>query len=96
MTRLTRRLAFAVTSLLALLALLALPGTAFAAPAPLPTDTGVSGTAPVIIEKVTSTSSVTMWQLALVALTAALVAAVAVAAVTRLTSAARRTHPQPA
>lgn len=93
MTRLTRRLVFVVTSLLAMLAV---PGTAFAAPAPLPTDTGGSGTAPVIIEKVTSTSSVTMWQLALVALTAALVAAVAVAAVSRLTSAARGTHPQPA
>jgi hypothetical protein len=93
MTRLTRRLVFAVTSLLALLAL---PGTAFAMPAPILPDTGASGTAPVIIEKVTATSSVALWQLALVALTAAVVAAVAVTALTRLTSAARRTHPQPA
>lgn len=93
MTRLTRRLVFAVTSLIALLAL---PGTALAMPAPIAPDTGGSATAPVIIEKITSTSSVTVWQLALVALTAALVAAVAVAALTRLTSAARRTRPQPA
>ena len=94
MTRLTRRLVFAVTSLLALLALPA--GTAFAMPAPTPTDTGGSGTAPVIIEKVTATSSVALWQLGLVALTAALLAAVAVATLTRLTGTARRTHPQPA
>jgi len=93
MTRLARRLVFAVTSLLAVLAL---PGTAFAVPAPILPDTGAAGTAPVIIERITSTSSVTVWQLALVALTAAVVAAVAVAALTRLTSAARRTHPQPA
>jgi hypothetical protein len=93
MTRLTRRVAFAVTSLLALLAL---PGTAFAVPAPILPDTGGSGTAPVIIEKVTAPSSVALWQLGLVALTAALLAAVAVVALTRLTGAARRTHPQPA
>ena len=93
MTRLTRRLVFTITSVLAVLAL---PGTAFAMPAPIPTDTGASATAPVIIERITSTSSVALWQLALVALTAALVAAVAVATLTRLTGTARRTHPQPA
>ena len=93
MARLTRRLVFTVTSVLALLAL---PGTAFAMSAPIPPDTGTSYAAPVIIEKISSTSSVTVWQLALVALTAALVAALAVAVLTRLTSASRRTHPQPA
>ena len=46
MARLTRRLVFTVTSVLALLAL---PGTAFAMSAPIPPDTGTSYTAPVII-----------------------------------------------
>ncbi|HEY5183843.1 MAG TPA: hypothetical protein VIM19_02820 [Actinomycetes bacterium] len=93
MTRLTRRLVFAVTSVLGLLAL---PGTAFAMPAPIPPDTSVSDPTPVIIEKITSTASVALWQLALVAMTAAIVTAVAVSVLTRLTSTSRRTHPQPA
>ncbi len=93
MTRLTRRLLFAVTSVLAALAL---PGTAFAMPAPVVPDTGASGTAPVIIERVTATSTVAVWQLALVALIAAITAAAAVSLLTRMTSTTRHTRPQPA
>lgn len=93
LTRLTRRLLFVLTSLLLALAL---PGTAFAMPAPVQPDAGAADTAPVIIERITPASSIAVWQLALVALAAALLAAVAVAVVTRLTSSTRRTHPQPA
>lgn len=93
MTRLTRRLVFAVMSVVALLGL---PGTAFAMPAPVVPDSGGSAPAPVIIERVTATSSTALWQLALVALVAALGSAVVVVLLTRLTGAARRTHPQPA
>jgi hypothetical protein len=94
MTRLTRRLVFAVTSLFVALALPA--GTAFAMPAPTVPDTGAANSAPVIIDRVTTTSSIALWQLALVALTAAITAAVAVAVATRLTGANRRSHAQPA
>jgi small-conductance mechanosensitive channel len=93
MTRLTRRLMLAATSLVAVLAL---PGTAFAMPAPVLPDTGAPDSTPVIIERVTATSTVGLWQLALVALTAAVVAAVAVSLLTRLTSATRQARPQPA
>jgi hypothetical protein len=93
MARLTRRLVFTVMSVVALLGL---PSTAFAMPAPIVPDTGVSDQTPVIIERVTSTPSTTLWQLALVALVAALGSAVVVVLLTRLTGAARRTHPQPA
>jgi hypothetical protein len=94
MTRLTRRLLVAVTSVAAALALPA--GTAFAMPAPVVPDTGAPGTAPVIIERVTATSTVALWQLALVALIAAITAAAAVSLLTRMTSTTSHTRPQPA
>ncbi len=93
MSRLARRLVFALTSLLALLAL---PGTAFAMSEPIRPDAGAPDPAPVIIENITSTVSVAAWQLALVALAAAVTAAVAVAVLTRQVGATRRTRPQPA
>jgi hypothetical protein len=62
--------------------LVGLAGTAFAGPAPIAPDTGDVSTTPVVIDHFTTTSTVSGWQLALLALAAALTAAALTAAVT--------------
>lgn len=71
-------------------ALVAVSGTAFAGPAPIGPDSGTAGATPVVIDQVTTTS-VSAWQLALLALTAAVVAAALTALFTAFTGRRRTT-----
>lgn len=80
MSRLTRRLLFAVTSVLALLAL---PGTAFARPVPIMPDTSGAAPTPATTDRIVTTS-LSLWQASVVAVAAAVVAVLAVVILTRL------------
>lgn len=90
-----RLLTLAITSLLGLLAL---PGTAFASPAPAPhlSGPGATGSASVIVERIVSDTSAPMWHFAMVALIAGLVAGLLVIGFLWLTRTAGRVHVRPA